>query len=341
VTALVRTPSELAVVLFPPGFGTLQPADNIRFGTVDYMEVPFARPATTTLFGEFTPDELNNDELMWLDDPVSSDSLSATPSPPDDDENVGVLFPHIPEADVAEVLEVEEVHPEPVRQPVEVMPAIAEDPAPVQAVPVDREGRYVDREAEVEDGAPAPDRSGGMFPDPPGWLTLPPVTRWLSEWKWLLPLVLAVGVGAATRHRGLTTSSFGVGLVLARLIPHQVVSIPDLETEVRQQCERAGVDTELVAHLLLNSSFSPRDARRATELARKATQWMHQNRKNWSNLVMYSQQTRAVGIALQASTGELAALESWYPRGVLSLIGKVDKFARSGQLGWGRGLPQV
>jgi hypothetical protein len=117
--------------------------------------------------------------------------------------------------------------------------------------------------------------------------------------------------------------------------------IPDIEATIHKQCVDAGADPELVAHLMGGSMFSPRDARRATELGKKAWQWMLQNRKNWSNVVRVSHQVRGVAIALASTVGDESMLSHWSIKSVNDGIHAVDKFARTGVMPSGRALPGV
>jgi hypothetical protein len=87
------------------------------------------------------------------------------------------------------------------------------------------------------------------------------------------------------------------------------------------------------------SMFAPRDARRATELGKKAWQWMLQNRKNWSNVVRVSHQVRGVAITLAQTVGDDSIFGHWSVHSVNRGIHRADRFARTGVLPWGRRLP--
>jgi hypothetical protein len=122
---------------------------------------------------------------------------------------------------------------------------------------------------------------------------------------------------------------------------HTATPLPDAEATLVAECKAAGVDPELVGHLLLGSAYAPKDARRVTEMARKAQQWMSQYRKNWSNVVRYSQMQRAIAIAMKATEMELSVMGHWNQEGVMRAIHRVDRFVRTGYLGgwWGFGFP--
>jgi hypothetical protein len=76
-------------------------------------------------------------------------------------------------------------------------------------------------------------------------------------------------------------------------------------------------------------------------MARKASQWVTQYRKNWSNTVAVDQIYKAVGIAFRQTDADDALFRHWSVWTHNDGIHRVDGFARTGQLGGGASLPAV
>lgn len=249
------------------------------------------------------------------------------------------------------------------------MDVATETPAPVDQVV---QPTYVDRGSEVAPPIEEPDVVGdaqeggvdGVREIDPEAVVSPPESKagfwrlspWTESWypyivfhveqmaEWVPAACLcAYAYGWADKSdrikRRAQLALLAYSLLFAGLWWFPKPPIPDLEAMIERECREAEVDKELVSYLLLQSAFAPKDHKRVLELSRKAAQWMHQHRKNWAQSVQYSQMTRAVGVAIRASAGETSLLDSLLTKRVLNSLNRVDGFARTGAIGYGRGLP--
>lgn len=189
-------------------------------------------------------------------------------------------------------------------------------------------GRVIDTASEEEHGLPPPANSPGRFDVPYSrklrfaLAALAAVTSW----------PLAAGIWP--RRRIVLFLSAIVSIVSIYSIGLGPTVGTDLEFDIKEASEAAGVDAELVAYLMLTNAFNRRTTRNVQELSRRASAWMAQYRKNWSYVVRYSQMSKAVTIAFKHSAGERDAMDHWANLPVLAGIYQADWFTQGGFLGW-------